>query len=190
MNGSAENILLGESDLDIRELFVHPAFDDGVSALVALSGETLAINGELLKRFKLSSLGLSAVSVPVKIHQELIGLLVVVRKAALAFEGTVQSLLKAVAGYASILLVNKHLYRALPEGVDKAQAGEKKKEKQPALQSATYPFDSLLAGKIGKLSTEQEEALETAQSSLKRAVQLSIPNRTSQANGDPKRDNG
>ena len=63
------------------------ALDDGVSSLVALSGETLAINGEPLKRFKLSALGLSAVAVPVKIHQEVIGLLVVVRKADRAFEG-------------------------------------------------------------------------------------------------------
>jgi len=87
------------------------ALDDGVSSLVALSGETLAINGEPLKRFKLSALGLSAVAVPVKIHQEVIGLLVVVRKADRAFEGTVQSLLEAVADYASISLVI-HIYSA------------------------------------------------------------------------------
>jgi len=31
--------------------------DDGVSSLVALSGETLTINGQPLKRFKLSALG-------------------------------------------------------------------------------------------------------------------------------------
>ena len=175
------------------------ALDDGVSSLVALSGETLAINGEPLKRFKLSALGLSAVAVPVKIHQEVIGLLVVVRKADRAFEGTVQSLLEAVADYASISLVNTHLFRALQEGADNAQAGEKKKEvqlqefqqeMQSALQSATYPIDLLLAGKIGKLSTEQKKALETTQTSLKRAVQLSTPNRSSQASGGPKRDNG
>jgi len=35
--------------------------DDGISSLVALSGETLAINGEPLKRFRVVSLGLSAV---------------------------------------------------------------------------------------------------------------------------------
>jgi DNA-binding response OmpR family regulator len=175
------------------------ALDDGVSSLVALSGETLAINGEPLKRFKLSSLGLSAVAVPVKIHQEVIGLLVVVRKADRAFEGTVQSLLEAVADYASISLVKTHLFRALQEGADNAQAGEKKKgellhefqqEILSVVQSATYPIDLLLTGKIGKLSAEQKKALETAQLSLKRAVQLSTPDRSPQSNGDPKRDNG
>jgi DNA-binding response OmpR family regulator len=175
------------------------ALDDGVSSLVALSGETLAINGEPLKRFKLSSLGLSAVAVPVKIHQEVIGLLVVVRKADRAFEGTVQSLLEAMADYASISLVNTHLFRALQEGADNAQAGEKKKGEQlhefqqeilSVVQSATYPIDLMLTGKIGKLSSEQKKALETAQLSLKRAVQLSTPDRLPQSNGDPKRDNG
>jgi transcriptional regulator with GAF, ATPase, and Fis domain len=175
------------------------ALDDGVSSLVALSGETLAINGEPLKRFKLSSLGLSAVAVPVKIHQEVIGLLVVVRKADRAFEGTVQSLLEAVADYASISLVNTHLFRALQEGADNAQVGEKKKGEQlhefqqeilSVVQSATYPIDLMLTGKIGKLSSEQKKALETAQLSLKRAVQLSTPDRLPQSNGDPKRDNG
>jgi GAF domain-containing protein len=175
------------------------ALDDGVSSLVALSGETLTINGEPIKRFKLSSLGLSAVAVPVKIHQEVIGLLVVVRKADRAFEGTVQSLLEAVADYASISLVNTHLFRALQEGADNAHAGEKKKGEQlqelqqeilSVLQSATYPIDLILTGKIGKLSSEQKKALETAQLSLKRAVQLSTPDRLPQSNGDPKRDNG
>ena len=67
--------------------------------------------------------------VPVKIHQVVIGLLVVVRKEESAFEGTVQSLLEAVADYASISLVNKHLFRALQEGADNKQAGEKEKRK-------------------------------------------------------------
>ena len=158
--------------------------EDGVSSLVALSGETLAINGEPLKRFKLSALGLSAIVVPVKIHQEVIGLLVVVRKADRPFEGTVQSLLEAVADYTSISLVNTHLFRALQEGADNKQAGEKKKgeqlhefqlEMQSVLQSATYPIDLLLTGKMGKLSPEQKKALETAQSALKLAWQLTTP---------------
>ena len=173
------------------------SLDDGFSSLVALSGETLAIHGEPLKRFKLSSLGCSAVAVPVKIHQEVLGLLVVVRKTERAFEGTVQSLLEAVADYASISLVNTHLFRALQEGADNAQAGEKKKEQQlqgmqqemlSLLQSATSPIDLMLTGKIGKLSLEQQKAVKTVQSSLRRAVELSTTNRLNQSNGTPLRD--
>ncbi|MGB8215219.1 MAG: response regulator [Anaerolineales bacterium] len=173
--------------------------EDGVSSLVALSGETLAINGEPLKRFKIASLGLSALAVPVKIHQEVIGLLVVVRKVDRAFEGTVLSLLEAMADYASISLVNTHLFRALQEGVDTAQTGEKKKieqlqelqqQMQSLVQSATYPIDLLLTGKIGLLSPEQQEAMENAQSLLQRAMQLFTNNRSSSPNTIPRKDNG
>jgi DNA-binding response OmpR family regulator len=167
--------------------------DDGVSSLVALSGETLAINGEPIKRFNVSSLGLSAIVVPIKIQQEVIGLLVVVRKTDQPFETTMQSLLGAVADYASISLVNARLFRALQENADSAQAGEKKKVEQlqeleqgmqSLLQSITYPIDLLLTGKMGKLTSEQEQALKTAQTSLQRAMQLVVINRPSQPNAN------
>jgi DNA-binding response OmpR family regulator len=168
--------------------------DDGVSSLVALSGETLAIHGESLKRFKLFSLGLSAVAVPVKIHHEVIGLLVAVRKADRVVEGTVQSLLEAIADYASISIVNAHLFRALQEGVDTTQADEKKLvdqfhetilELQSMLESATYPVDLLISNKVGKLSNEQQKALRSAQSSLQRALLLVTTNLPSQGSSSP-----
>ena len=156
--------------------------DDGVSALVGLSGETLSLNGDPLKRFKLSSLGRSAIVVPVKFQQEVIGLLVVVRKADRPFESTVQSLIEALADYASISLVNSHLFRALREGADSAEAGEKKNVEQledlqnklqSLLQSASYPVDLLLTGKAGRLSLEQKKALEAVKTSLQQAMKLS-----------------
>ena len=163
--------------------------DDGISSLVALSGETLAIHGEPLRRFKVVSLGLSAVVVPIKAQKEVIGLLVVVRKADQPFGGTIQSLLEAVSDYASISLVNARLFRALQENVESARAGEKKqterlydlqREMHTILQSVTYPLDLLLTGKIGQLSSQQKEALETAQASLQKAIQLCVINRLAQ----------
>jgi DNA-binding response OmpR family regulator len=163
--------------------------DDGISSLVALSGETLAIHGEPLRRFKVVSLGLSAVVVPIKVQQEVIGLLVVVRKTNQPFSGTTQSLLEAVADYASISLVNARLFRALQENVEAAQAGEKKKvaqlqelqrEMHMLLQSVIYPVELLLTDKMGKLTSAQMEALKTAQGYLQKAVQLCITNRSTQ----------
>lgn len=173
--------------------------DDGVSSLVALSGETLAINGEPLKRFKLSALGLSALAVPVKIQQEVIGLLVVVRKADRAFEGTVQSLLEAMADYASISIVNTHLFHALQGGVGIAQADEKKKDEQlqevleqlhSLLETAIYPIDLLLTDKTGELSPEQHKAIKITQTTLQRALQIISTNRPPQATSSPQSDNG
>jgi DNA-binding response OmpR family regulator len=169
--------------------------DDGISSQVALSGETLAVNGEPLKRFNVASLGLSAMAVPIKIQQEVIGLLVVVRKSDRAFENTMQSVLGAVADYASISLVNARLFRAVQKSADAAQAGEKKKveqlqELQSLLQSITYPIDLLLSGKMGRLTTEQQQALETAQSSLDRAAQLVAVSQLSQPTADQPKDSG
>ena len=163
--------------------------DDGVSSLVALSGETLAINGDPLKRFKAASLGKSLVVVPIKVQQEVIGLLVVVRKADVVFDQNMQTLLEAVADYASVSLVNARLFRALKESADAAQAGEKAKleqlqamqqELQSLIQPVTYPIDLLLAGKMGKLTFEQQQALKSIQSALQRSMQLVIAERPSQ----------
>ncbi len=93
----------------------HQPWDDGISSLVAMSGEPLSIHGEPLKRFKIASLGQSALIVPVKVQKEVIGLLVMMRRAAAAFTPSEQHLLDAVSDYASISLVNARLFRAVEE---------------------------------------------------------------------------
>jgi signal transduction histidine kinase/FixJ family two-component response regulator len=100
---------------------LNKPWDDGLSSLVALSGESLAIHGEPLKRFKVSSLGQSALVVPVKVKSEVVGLLAVVRKNPQPFNPSSQALLEAVADYASIALVNARLFRALEERARAAQ---------------------------------------------------------------------
>lgn len=166
--------------------------DDGVSALVALSGETLAINGEPLKRFKVSALGQAAVVVPIKVQQEVIGLLVVVRKKDRAFERSMLTLLEAVADYASISLVNARLFRALQDAASHAQAGESLKREQLAemrrevqaqLQPLFEPVDLLLAGKMGMLNQQQQEALKGVKAALLRLMQSATTDLPSQPVG-------
>ena len=64
---------------------VNMPLDDGISGLVALSGETLSISGEPLLRFRVANLGKSACVVPIKIQKEVIGMLVVIRQDARTF---------------------------------------------------------------------------------------------------------
>ena len=163
--------------------------DDGISSLVALSGETLAMNGDPLKRLKVTLLGNSVVVVPVKVQQEVIGLLVVVRKADVVFDLNMQILLEAVADYASVSLVNARLFRALKESADSAQAGEQAKldqllatrmELQSFLQPAIIPINLLLAGKMGKITAEQQQALRSVQVALQNALRLVSAERNSQ----------
>ncbi len=92
---------------------------------MALSGESLTIHGTPLEKFKVASLGKSAAVLPIKVQNEVIGLLVVVRKADREIDKTIQTLLEAAADFASISLVNARLFRAIEETAEAGQAQRK-----------------------------------------------------------------
>lgn len=96
-------------------------WDDGVSGLVMLSGEALAITGEGLARFKLARLGKAALIAPIKVKDKPIGVLVVVREDPSPFNERDQAMLEAVADYASISLVNARLFQALESRAQRYQ---------------------------------------------------------------------
>ncbi len=90
-------------------------WDDGISALVALSGKPLTMHGNPIKKLRISQLGQSALVVPVKIRKEVIGLLVVMRKQPIPFTSSNITLVEAIADYASISLANARLFQSLEE---------------------------------------------------------------------------
>jgi signal transduction protein with GAF and PtsI domain len=156
---------------------INLPLDDGVSGLVALSGETLSISGDPLLKFRVANLGRSACAVPIKVQKEVIGMLVVVRKEARPFEKMEQTLLEAVADYASISLVSARLFRALNSSVQASKEGEKQQNAllealrssiTEELQAAVYPIEVLLTEKTGSLSESQRQALQTARAALQR----------------------
>ena len=97
-------------------------WDDGISSLVALSGESLSIHGPALEKFKVARLGKSALVVPVKAQEEVVGLLVAIRQKALPFDTGNQAMLEALADYASISLVNARLFQAVEQRARSLQA--------------------------------------------------------------------
>jgi signal transduction histidine kinase/DNA-binding response OmpR family regulator len=112
--------------------YINQPWDDGISSLVSMSGETLTIHGDPLKRFKVSTLGESAMVTPIKAQKQVIGLLVVMRKKPEPFVDSEQHLLEAVADYASISLINARLFQAIEKRAqtlqrvaNSAQIGEK-----------------------------------------------------------------
>jgi CheY-like chemotaxis protein len=151
--------------------------DDGVSALVALSGETLAMAGDPLQQFRIVNLGKSVCVVPIKVRSEVIGMLIVVRREARPFNKTEQTLLEAVSDYASISMVNARLFRVLNNTVQAAKDSEKRQNAileavrssvSEELKASLYPVEVLLAGKSGPLSQEQKQALQTVRAALQR----------------------
>jgi CheY-like chemotaxis protein len=155
--------------------------DDGVSSLVAMSSEPLSLHGQAMQKFKISSLGNSVMVIPIKVQNETIGLIILVRKSEKPFGESEQTLAGAIADYASISLVNSRLFRALAHNVEAAQAGEKRKnetlqnlrrELQINLQTAVYPLDLILDARMGPLTAEQLQALGNIRSAMKRSIAL------------------
>lgn len=155
--------------------------DDGISALVKLSGETLLIHGKPLEKFRVSTLGKTAAVVPIKVQNEVIGLLLVLRKAEEPFERSDQTLLEAVADYASISLVNARLFRALEQTADAASYGATQRNAlleavresvRDEVQAVRYPIESMLALKAGPLTQQQRELLDTAHAALQRLARV------------------
>jgi len=160
---------------------VNQPFDDGISGLVSLSGETLSMEGEPLKRFKVAALGQAVLVVPIKVQNQVIGLLSVLRKANKPFGKSEQTLLEAVSDYASISMVNAQLFRALSQSAESAQSGEKHKldhldglrqQLTAQIQSAGYPLELMLSGRLGPFTPEQMQALRTIQEALKQLYAL------------------
>lgn len=161
---------------------INQPLDDGISSLVTLSGESLMMNGAPLQKFKIASLGKSAGVIPIKIQNEVIGLLIVVRKADREITREAQTLLEAVADYASISLVNARLFRALAQTTDSARLGERvlqaalesaRDSIRNDVQAASYPLNLVLTETQGKLNAEQRRALTSAQTALERLVRSS-----------------
>ncbi|HVF25825.1 MAG TPA: response regulator [Anaerolineales bacterium] len=160
---------------------MNTPLDDGLSGLVALSGETLAIAGDALTRFRIANLGKSACAVPIKVQTEVIGMLLVVRREEREFERLEQTVLEAVAVYAAISLVNARLFQALHRSV---QASKEAQQQQNTLleairnsvteelHAATDPIDRLLTLKQDHLSSYHRQALQTARVALQRLARV------------------
>jgi len=156
---------------------LNKPLDDGMSGLVALSGETLEISGEPLLKFRVANLGKSACAVPIKAQKEVIGMLVAVRKEVHPFEKMEQALLEAVSDSASISLINARLFHALNTSAQASTEGEKRqnallesvrKSVAEELKSAAYPIELLLTGKAGNLTDIQRQALQSTRAALQR----------------------
>jgi two-component system NtrC family sensor kinase len=161
---------------------MNSQLDDGVTALVALSGETLAMDGDPLLKFRIANLGKSVCAVPIKVHLEVIGMLVVVRKEARAFTKTEQTLLEAVADYASISLVNARLFQVVNESAQTAKEVQKRQitvlenirsTVTNELRAAIQPVELLLTEMPGSLTKDQKEALQTVRAALQRLSRIS-----------------
>jgi two-component system NtrC family sensor kinase len=158
-------------------------WNDSLTSLVALSKESLEISGPPLNRFEVAKLGKAALVVPLKMRNEVAGLLVVMRKAANPFTQNNQVLLEAIADYAAISLVNIKLFQALEAraqsleiAAKSAEQSEQEKEtifgninqeiKESILVAEGY-ISMLIDGQLGDLTNAQIDTLRLSQDGLR-----------------------
>jgi signal transduction histidine kinase/DNA-binding response OmpR family regulator len=164
------------------------AFDDGLSALVVLSGEPLQIAGEALSKFKIATLVKAALVVPMKIKERVVGVILVGNRTARPFGERDAAMLSAVADYASIALVNTRLFReveararTLQKAYDDLRDAERLKDEvfknvsrelRAPLAQAKRDVDMLLHGDRGALNPDQTDLTRTVAEKLAAAVRI------------------
>lgn len=142
---------------------LNKPWDDGISSLVAASGETLAIHGKSLQRFKVAKLGGSVLVIPINVKEETMGMLVLVRKKAQPFQQSTQNLLEAVSDYAAISLVNASLFETLEKRAYTLKqtaeiAQESERVKSELVQNISHELRTPLNLMAGYVNLLEEDA--------------------------------
>lgn len=94
---------------------LHLPWEDGLSTLVAVSGEVVTVHGETLERFNHSEPIESMMVVPVKQGDLLSTIITVARKTPQPFSDSQRSMLEFVAQFSSVLLENIQHFRMLEQ---------------------------------------------------------------------------
>jgi DNA-binding response OmpR family regulator len=150
---------------------LNQPLDDGLSSLVILSGRALTIQGQPMEKFKVAGLGKSAAVLPVKVKNEVLAVLIVIRKADVRIDKRVQTLLEALADFASIALLNSGLFRALQTSAAAVRLNEKNRIRLlESLEASVDRLESLRSGEAGELTRAQKEAVAAIRASLERIV--------------------
>ena len=151
--------------------------DDGVSSLVSLSGQTLTIHGAPLAQFRIAALGKSAAVLPVRVHDQVVGILVVVRSADREIDRNTAGMLEALADFAAISLAHDRLLKAVEgaeaaarrtEHVHKASLESLRASIRDEYRVSLHPLDDVLAAQSRGLSREQQQAVRAVRKSLER----------------------
>jgi signal transduction histidine kinase/DNA-binding response OmpR family regulator len=118
---SGKYILRACSNKDIHwQSSLHHPYENGLSSLVAASGQAVSIYGEAIKRFNLDPTE-SILVVPIKHEQDVRGMLAVERKQPQPFTNEQKNLLELIAEYAEILLENFFRFQNLEQQLVRVQ---------------------------------------------------------------------
>jgi two-component system NtrC family sensor kinase len=151
---------------------INQPWDDGLSSMLMLSGEGITLGGKPLAKMRAGQVAKAVVAVPIKVKDQVLGVIAVGNKTGRPFTERDQAMLSAVADYASIALVNARLFHTLEARV---HALQKQREEighhlRAPLAQARATLDQILHGKSGALAQPLADAVRAAQEQLE-AVQ-------------------
>lgn len=150
---------------------VNQPLDDGLSPTVARSGRALTIHGLPLEGFKAAALGKSAAVLPVKVRGQVLGVLIVLRKADVEFDRLTQALLEVVADFVAISLLHQGLLLGLEVASTAARRAEtKSKSILETVQASIDALRVIQSGEVGELTHDQKAALQGVRVSLERSL--------------------
>ncbi|HEY5983088.1 MAG TPA: response regulator [Anaerolineales bacterium] len=146
---------------------VNQPLDDGLSSMVIHSGRPLTIHAEALENFNIASLGRSAGVFPVRVRNEILAVLIVLRKADEPIEPRAQRLLEGLAELVSLALVRSRLYRALAASDNASRLNVKtSRALEKSLRISIDRLARLASGELGELTPKQAQTIEAAMESL------------------------
>ena len=157
---------------------IGQVWDDGLSSLLMLSGEGITIAGEPLAKMRAGQVVKAACAAPIKAKDQVMGVITVGNKSGKPFTERDQAMLSAVADYASVALVNAHLFQALEDRArslqkaydDLIKGGQQRdallqklgRDLSTPLQKIRDNVEILARGAAGPLTHPQTELLRSA----------------------------
>jgi len=183
----------GKNLPNLNHIKLNQPWDDGLSSFLILSGEGIIIEGEALAKMKAGAVAKAVAAVPIKVKEQVVGVITVGNKTGKAFAERDQAMLSAVADYASIALVNARLFqtvearaRTLQKSFEElSEMGKQKDEMMlnvsrelhnPLLQAKTT-LEKVIRWEMGTLTEHQTKTLRTVLEQLD-ALQGVIQNMT------------
>ena len=149
--------------------------DDGLSSLVVRSGRALTIHGQSLEKSKVIALGRSAAVLPAKVRNEVVAMLIVVRKADQEFSAYTQKLLQGLADVAAAALLQARLLRALQDASAEARRDARSRARLlQSVESALQHLQRIQTGEAGELTKVQKETLAAMRISIEHVMRPEV----------------
>lgn len=132
------------------------------------------VSSEQLKKSNLDQLGGTALVMPIKVTNHLVGVLALTRRQGIQFEKSEIQMIRSIADYIAMVILNSQLYNGLKQR--NAKLSSIREEVQSATKLALLPLiqDSLLAlsqispGRMLQMRRNERLAIKTTKTALAR----------------------